>query len=67
MPQLGAFGGRLVVAGDDALERHAAGGVGLRVEEHLDVADAVGGGALEVGAGEVVEVAARSRSTSIAG
>ena len=33
----------------------------LRVEEHLDMADAIGAGALEVGAGKVVEVALRSQ------
>ena len=40
-------------------EADAAPGVGLRVEEHLGVADVVGRGALQVGPHEVVEVLLR--------
>jgi hypothetical protein len=43
-------------AADDRLHRHAAHGVGLRVEEDLGVDHVVGGGAAQVGRGHVVEV-----------
>jgi hypothetical protein len=45
-----------VQAADHGLHRHAARGVGLRVEEDLGVHHVVGRGALEVGPGHVVEV-----------
>ena len=53
--------GLRVVAGavqavDHGLHRHAAGGVRLRVEEHLGVHHVVGRRAVEVGPGHVVEV-----------
>ena len=38
------------------LERDAAAGVALRIEEHLDMAHIVGLGALEIGQGEVEEI-----------
>ena len=41
---------------DHGRERDAARGVSLRVAEHLDVHRTVGGGALEVSHGEVMEV-----------
>ena len=44
---------------DHGRERDAAGGVALRVEEHFDVADVVGVGALEIGEGKVVEILLR--------
>ena len=42
--------------GDDIVERNAPAGVGLRVEEHLHVADAIAGGSLEVGICQIGEV-----------
>ena len=39
-------------------ERHAAVGVGLGIEEDLGVPDVVGGDALEIGEGQVLEVLA---------
>ena len=48
---------RAVDARDRRLEGHAAVGVGLRIEEDLGVPDAVGVRPLEIGPGQVVEVA----------
>ena len=45
-----------MVTPDDGLNRDAARGVCLRVEEALGTHDAVGAGTLEVGGGQVMEV-----------
>ena len=49
-------GERAVDAADDGLERDAPRGVGLRIEEHLGVAHAVGGGAVEIGRRQLEEI-----------
>ena len=63
VPRLG-----LVHAGEQAahhrVERDAAVGVGLRIEEDLGMDDVVGRRAVEIGEGEVAEIRPRSRSTS---
>ena len=45
-----------VVAADDSLDRNAARGVGLRIEEALGTHDTVSAGALKVGGGQIVEI-----------
>src|SRR5215210_2985447 len=46
----------VVYTHDHRLEGHPSAGVGLRIEEHLDTAHVLGGGFLQVGPGQIVEV-----------
>src|SRR5438128_3799084 len=48
-------------AGDHRLERYASIGVGLRIEEDLRVAHALGGGPRQVGPGQIVEILFRQK------
>ncbi|MNX82657.1 hypothetical protein D3C86_1143930 [compost metagenome] len=59
------FGLGPVHARNQALDHHAEGhapvGVGLGIEEDLGVAHVVGGGALEIGEGQILEILARQQ------
>ncbi|CAB5370593.1 unnamed protein product [Rhizophagus irregularis] len=45
--------------GDDRVEGNAACGVRLRIEHDFGVDDAIGGGAIEIGGGEIMEILRR--------
>ena len=45
-----------VQALDHGRECDASGGMSLRVEEHLDMPDIIGAGALKIGEGEIIEI-----------